>query len=72
MANPTSTLSELHRQLLRRTGVKAHGATIAKALEWAGFARSQDGSAVRIERADRGSGRYGYGDGHRRQHVEQT
>ena len=72
MANSTVTLGELQQELLRRTGVEAHEATIAKALGAAGFERSQDGSTVRIERAEPGPGRYGYGEGHRRQDAEQT
>lgn len=72
IANPTATLGELQRELSRRTGTEAHEATITKALHAAGFERSHDGSAVRVERAQEHSGRYGYGDSHRQQQTEQA
>lgn len=71
-SNPRSTLAELQAALERETGVKAHEATISKALREAGVKRSTDGSQVRVQTATSSKKRYGYTQAHRRHEPEQT
>lgn len=71
-ANPTATLEEISQEFVRRTGMKVSRHTLMKALEEAGWERSRDGSAVRVEVAEASEQRDGYTDAHRRQDAEQT
>lgn len=69
---PMATLAELQRELQARTGVKAHGQTLQKALREAGVERVHGNSGVRVEVGDEGQARYGYTDAHRRLEPEQS
>ena len=71
-ANPTATLEEVGQEFVRRTGMKVNRKTLMKALEAAGWERSRDGSAVRVDVSEVSEKRDGYPDAHRRQDAEQT
>lgn len=71
-ANPTATMDEVRHELARRTGTRAHGETIEKALSAAGIERRTDGAGVRVETNQETDPRYGYTEAHRDQQPEQT
>ncbi len=71
-ADPTATIDEVRHELARRTGTRAHGKTIEKALSAAGIERRPGGAGVRVETAPETDARYGYTEAHRDQQPEQT
>ena len=65
------TLGEMGAELVRRTGVSAHEATIRKALLALGLRRHRGEEGVRRVKREEGP-RYGYTEAHRRQVAEQA
>ncbi|AFL72341.1 transposase [Thiocystis violascens DSM 198] len=68
---PTSTLSEIARELAARTGIEAHEATIRKSLREAGVTRLRGESGLEAQ-ARATPRRYGYTDAHRRHDPDQS
>lgn len=70
--SPSATLTEVRDLFEERTGIRAHEATIRKALRDAGFQKRFDAQVTRAEKDRELPKRYGYTDAHRRVEPEQT
>ena len=68
---PTSTLTEIARELAARTGIEAHEATSRKSLREAGVTRLRGESGLEAQ-ARATPRRYGYTDAHRRHDPDQS
>lgn len=71
-SDPAATLEEIGGELFRRTGASAHEQTLVSTLRRKGIERFPNREAVVVETVERGPGRYGYTDAHRRLAPEQT